>query len=373
MIRLTERQPPKFLESSRMHIITNTNDAETVLRNKAYTIPNLYKFLESLENASGESLKMTRCFVNVAPFFLENEQHQLIRRLALDFFHHKNLSNWDRFISHQISDLVNAIPMGQDVDLVKCVAYPLFDRVGRPLLGVYPDDYQAFDSRATILQKLVEPMQSLRRLKLFEEDVNVLVSMLCDASNREFPTDIYGCKIPDTSFLERLLARSPLDETSCYALSIAMFAALAPLVQTTVNILAIIISELNAKPFVKQDFIENLDRLIHLATAPKYIHRIANESNYIREKYIEKGTTILIDIQKSFDINPNNPTKLSKNFSFGAGAHFCIGAQISKKILKELIPAFFDKFSNTTILSYEIDTDNNIAYAYKKFIIHTSK
>ncbi|NLU96902.1 hypothetical protein B6N13_02160 [Marinomonas sp. UCMA 3892] len=368
-MKLIERQPSKFLENSRMLIITDTSEAETVLRKKTYTIPNLYRFLENLENASGESLEMTRCFVNVAPFFLENERHQLIRKLALEFFHHKNLANWEAFISYQINDLVSAIPKGQKIDLVQVIAYPLFDRIGRPLLGVYPNDYKAFDRRATVLQKLVEPMQSIRKLKLFEEDVKLLVSMLREASNKKKPEVIYNCALPDASFLEKLLDRRPLDETSCYALSIAMFAALAPLVQTTVNMLALIISNLNGKPFIKQDFLDDLDYFIHLSTAPKYIHRIANENNYIGDKYIKEGTTILIDIQKAFDVDTKKNSRLSKHFSFGVGTHFCIGAQISKKILKELIPIFFENFPNTTIVSYEIDVDNSIAYAYKKFIV----
>jgi cytochrome P450 len=365
-----ERLPSKFLKNSRMKIITNSRDADMVLRHKSFEIPNLYQYLENLEKASGESFKMTRCFVNAAPFFLENERHQLIRKLALAFLHNKNLVKWDAFISHQIHNLISVIPKGQGIDLVQVVGYPLFDRIARPLLGVYPKDCELFDSKATVLQRLVEPMQSIRKLNMFEADFDLLVNMLIEVSNDKKPEKIDGFELPDCSLLTQLLNSKPLDEISCYAFSIAMYAALAPLVQTTVNMLAIILMEHQGQPLSEQDFKDNFDRLVHLATAPKYIHRIAKENIHIGDCDVEQGTTILIDIQQAFDVDVRCLEKLSKHFSFGAGAHFCVGAQLSKRILKELIPCFLQKFSSIEVVEHEIDAQNSIAYAYKKFIVN---
>ncbi len=376
------RKPSKFLKNQRMIQITRYQDAEAILRNPNFQIPDLHDFLTQLSTASGQSLESTLTIVNVAPFFLEGEKHRTVRQLALKYFNNKQLECWDDFFSHQLTDLVNTLPEQQTFDLVQDVAYPLFERIARPMLGVNPEDTATFDAKASVLQQLVEPMQSLRKLKAFEQDCELLLNMLKTAPE-PLPDSINGIAIPTTPLLPKLLADKAMEPNACYGFAIAMFAALAPLAQTTVNLLGqFILQQASGQTTdaINQHFDQYFDNCVLHALAPRFIHRIAFEDCTVDEQTVKKGDTVLIDIQKTVEYAADNDDnaavnlsdhqyKLLKHLSFGAGGHFCVGAHLSKRILKQLIPLFIKKYPRLTINHVEYDDSNNIAWACKTLTV----
>jgi cytochrome P450 len=349
-----------------MYFVSDYKLAEHILKSEHFEIPNLYHYLQRLEQASGESFAMTRCFVNASPFFLENERHQLLRKIAVEFLSNKRIKHWDSFFSEQIDFIVGSLPEGENFDIVENVGMPLFDRIARPLLGVYPSNVDEFDRIATVLQRMVEPMLPMKQRKQIESDFKHLIEMLEQASKKP----MFGWKgeksLPTCSLLEQLEIDKPFEPLTRYAFVTAMYAALAPLVQTSVNMLAIIYTENNGAALSSDEFEVQFNRLLHLATAPKFIHRIAKSKQILGSDTINNGCTVLIDIQKA-TLSQSQTSGTVKNLDFGFGAHFCVGAMLSKRILKELVPIFMQRFPYLKVLNKSIDTELNIAYAYKQF------
>lgn len=365
------QQPSKFLKNPRMIIVDDLELAEAILRHPSLQIPNLYEFLERIESASDESLQMMRCFVNASPFFLENERHMLLRRLSMQFLSHKKLLAWDEFISQQIEALVDDIDETAPFDLVTQLGEPIFNRIARPMLGVFPSDNASFDRIATMLQRLIEPMLSLRKLRAFEQDFQALIAMLLATENNPAPTQMCGIDIPCESLLTQVLRDKPLDKISCYAFATAMYAALAPLVQTSVNMVATIYVENEGQALSTEAFDAQFERLIHTSAAPKYIHRIAQKAVCINGVDIAEGATVLIDIQATENKSADS-ARMHKHLGFGSGTHFCVGATLSKRILKQLVPYFMQRFPTLTLQQQEVDVENSIAYAYRLFMVQST-
>lgn len=358
-----------FLKNPNMMFVTDYKLALQVLKSEYFEIPNLYAYLERLEKAAGKSFEMTRCFVNASPFFLENARHKMLRQVAVEFLSGSKLKQWDAFFSQKIKCIIDELPEEKAFDLVANVGMPIFDKIARPLLGVYPSNKTDFDRIATVLQRMVEPMLPLKQRLQSESDFRYLIEMLEVASTkRPSQNNIGVSELPTNSLLEQVQIDKPFDQLTCYAFVTAMYAALAPLVQTAVNMLARIYSENNGRALSALQFEEQFDRLLHLATAPRYIHRIAKKNMELEEVKINEGTTVLIDIQQAV-ITSEGENKISKHLDFGFGAHFCVGAMLSKRILKELVPMFMMRFTQLEILRITTDDELNIAYAYKHFMV----
>lgn len=358
-----------FASNPNMRIVTDYNVALQVLKSEFFEIPNLYNYLERLEEASGMSFEMSRCFVNASPFFLENERHKLLRQVAVGFLSHSKLKRWDTFFSEKINDIINNLPGYSDFDLVADVGMPIFDKIARPLLGVYPRNRKEFDRIATVLQRMVEPMLPLKQRLQSEADFRYLINMLEEATVQADPECDNRVKgLPAASLFEHVQAEKPFDQLTCYAFVTAMYAALAPLVQTGVNMLALIYTENSGRAISTAEFDAQFDRLLHLATAPKYIHRIALKSTSIGGNHFTEGTTVLIDIQRAVVTSSEN-NQISKHMDFGFGTHFCVGAMLSKRILKELVPLFMQRFPALKAQQKVVDTELNVAYAYKLYSV----
>lgn len=363
------RQIDEFANNPNMVFITDYKLALQILKNEYFEIPNLYQYLERLEEASGKSFEMTRCFVNASPFFLENSRHKMLRQIALEFLSRSNLKQWDAFFSEKIKSIINDLPLLGSFDLVANVGLPIFDRIARPLLGVFPSNKKDFDRIATVLQRMVEPMLPLKQRLQSESDFKYLIKML-EAATTEAAgqTNTGDRKLPTKSLLEQVQIDKPFDQLTCYAFVTAMYAAMAPLVQTTVNMLALIYSENNGKALTVAQFEDQFDFLLHLSTAPRYIHRISKKKILLEGLEINEGMTVLIDIQQAV-IKSEVNNKIAKQLDFGFGTHFCVGAMLSKRILKELVPMFMARFTHLNVLHKVADDELNIAYAYKQILV----
>lgn len=99
----------------------------------------------------------------------------------------------------------------------------------------------------------------------------------------------------------------------------------------------------------------HVDDLIRLYASTNLLSKETKKDVKINGKIIPKGTQVLIDIPS---INRDNKqygeqVELEKiddhspsisHLTFGSGSHKCLGAELSKNIIKEFIPRFFEKF-----------------------------
>jgi len=334
----------KFENKEGMIVIKDYDTASEVLKSSNFIVPDLLDFVDRLIEASGRDLSMLRLFIHSSPFFLEGKRHASLRKIGANFLSPENYELWSTFFQSQIDSILDNLQKHHEFDLVKDIGIPVFTELFRPYLGVYPIDEKEFDKKATVLQKLIEPMLSINKLQQVNNDLSeLMLNLSLETSD----------KTTSSSLLEQLMSGDfelTLDEKKAFL--IVLYAATAPLAQTIVNILVRAYED----QINTEELLKNIDKYILESAAPVYIHRIALEDIVINKTSISKGNTVLIEIASAF--------KETKNFAFGSGKHFCLGAFISQKLICEIVPKFIRKYPNLQILSKQKDETNHIAHAY---------
>ena len=84
----------------------------------------------------------------------------------------------------------------------------------------------------------------------------------------------------------------------------------------------------------------------------------------IGEMSFSKGDTILIDIRGTVSKSGGQ-----HHLSFGHGLHFCLGAALSKMVMKKVGTEITQKIEVAEIKVSELDLANSIAMAHKQLIV----
>ena len=165
-----------YESNDRMIIVNDMNIAREVLGSDNFKVPNLGDYLSKVEAATDDAFTVTKRFIGVSPFFLDGPRHAKLRMLAMRFFEQKNIARWDTFLTLNMQQMVDALKDKQDIELTADIAIPIFLNIAQPMLGLYPKTPDYFFTKAMKLQQLVEPMQSLKRIRQFESDLDTLVN-----------------------------------------------------------------------------------------------------------------------------------------------------------------------------------------------------
>lgn len=350
----------KFENKEGIIIIKDFDTAISILKDSSFVVPDLLSFLDKLSEASNIDLSTLRLFTTMSPFFLEGEKHQYLRSIGQVYLGTKYYEKWLPFFQNTIDKILNRINSLEEFDLIQELNIPIFTELLKPYLGIYSNNEKDFDKKAIVLQRLIEPMLSINKLKLVNSDLKELIDSL-DLEKTHNQDSIFKDLLDNNIELS-------LDEKKAYI--IVLYAAIAPLAQTIINIIVYLCE--NKPNISKKDFLNNIDYYIWKCAAPIFIHRIAVEDKIINNTFIKKGNTLLIDISTSIKNHKNNCPMENKNFAFGHGKHLCLGAFISRSLISEIVPRFLDTIS-LKILSKEKDKTNHIANSYMKIIVKNIK
>ena len=351
--------------NERMIIVRDVEEARLVLGSQNFIVPDLGSYLAKLEAATDESFTFTKLFINVSPFFLEGARHSELRALAMQFFEPKNITLWDEFLQHTIMQILHNMQGKKELDLVSEIAMPVFLDIAQPMLGLKPTEPEFFFHKAMKLQQLVEPMQSLKRIKQFESDLARLVNGL-EPRHKQLNSISHVHTLP--SFMTMMAEKTMMDEHTLNAFTITMFAAIAPLAQTAVNMLAYIYTHHDGIAPNEDEFHGAFDIYLAKATAPKYIHRTALVDHYVGDKSVTAGKTVLIDMQAlAGDAIPG--MACPHRMPFGLGQHFCVGSALSKKVLKILVPLFIKQYPRLKLGQAQRNDANLIAHEFLSFCV----
>lgn len=352
----------KFDRNFRVHIVKDYDAALPFLSDPRFTVPDLATFLEKLEqHDQAGSFRHLRLFVEHSPFFLEGAQHKTIRGIASQYFSNRALRCWEPFILDELQGIVDALDT-PEFEAVSAVGAPIFTRVAKPILGLAFIEDERFDRLAMGLQRLVEPMQSLSRLHRMNDELGWLLDTVASG--------VDSGRASGDGVLPRLLADAqlPLSLEGRMALTVTLYAAIAPLAQTVCNVILQLCEQPAASPFDVERFIEDIASHIHRAVAPHYMHRVALEDCSMGDLTIRRGDTLMIDIEQAATL-PATDSAALRSFSFGYGAHYCLGAVMSKFVITALTPRLLERFGRLALVSKEPDINNHIANALGTLVV----
>jgi cytochrome P450 len=347
----------KFENKEGIVFIDDYAQAKAILDNEDFQVPDLLGFLNRLESATEIELKHLKLSVWCSPFFLEGHRQQEIRKLYFKYINNTSLKLWKSFIDDVIESVVSSLPENASFNVVTAVGEKVFTCIARPLLGVFPKDEAIFDEKAMTLQRLVEPMLSIKKLKAVDQDLCELMAQLNGTEKT-----IRFIDTPTKPLLMALVENETVSIDEAYALVTTLYAAMAPLAQTVVNL----IEYVYVNKITDSDELQNIvEQQIQNSVAPNFIHRVVKRTCMIDEMRFSKGDTVLIDIRGAVSKNKGQQNHLS----FGHGLHFCLGAALSKMVMKKVIVELTGKIKVVEIISSELDVNNSIATAHKKLII----
>ncbi|MFC4216897.1 cytochrome P450 [Pseudophaeobacter arcticus] len=325
----SERQSARLIE------VRSFEEARQVVNDdKNWGPPELEPHLRALADRSGRNMDTALQIARNAMFFMSGPRHAEIRRAVAQSLGGNRIGLWDDLIAQQVSAALDHLESKADPDLITHFADPIFRNIMKPVLGVHSSDHTQFDALAPVLQDVLEPwlrLRELERLQLkFEEILNLMR-----------PPDEATLSAP--SILSQLLSADlpSFTEADLKALILVLYGASFNLSHTIGNVLhhVILLGADARKSAADAAWVDqHLEELIAICGSPKYIYRMARTAQTLGQISVNEGETLRLQLPVL------NRGQRAGNLAFGHGLHRCVGAALTKKILRVAIPKFFDRF-----------------------------
>ncbi|WP_372022684.1 hypothetical protein P7L70_04735 (plasmid) [Tistrella mobilis] len=297
--------------------------------------PMMEAHLRALSERSGRDFSRAILIARNAMIFMSGDRHVAARRAVTESLGENRLARWQPHIDACITAALDGLAAAARPDLIRDFTTPLFQAVTRPILGIAPRDPARFDALAPVLQDVLEPWASLKELARLEEVFLELLDLM----------DLPGAgeDLPATPLLTRLLAEGlpDFDARDIRCLVLVLYGAAFNLSHTLGNVIDHLLSlppeeraTLTDPAAVRRD----LEALIALAAAPKYIYRMARHAGTAGGLPVRAYDTVRLLLPSA------NRGAGVGHLAFGHGLHHCVGASLSKRVIRSAIPALFARF-----------------------------
>ncbi|WP_225029257.1 cytochrome P450 [Xinfangfangia pollutisoli] len=306
---------------------------QIVADNDRFMPPTMEPHLRAFGASTGIDIAPAILIARNAMFFMSGERHATARRAVAACLGGNRLPRWQGLMEAQVAQALDRLAAAPRPDLMQDYAEPLFRGITSPVLGIDPTDRARFDALAPILQDILEPWlpkrELLRLLEVFTE-VLALIRLPGEADD-------------PNSVLSTLIAAAPADFSTddIKALVLVLYGASFNLSHTLGNVLHWILiqpREEQARAADPRWIAENMERLISLCGSPKYIYRMVREPAEMGGLSLSARDTTRMQL---LSINRGTATG---HLAFGHGLHHCVGAGLSRMLLRNAVPALFQRF-----------------------------
>ena len=327
--------------SGRMVEVRDIGEARAIVNDdSAWSPPLMEPYLRALSERSGRDFSTAARIARNAMFFMSGPRHGALRREVAACLGSNRLACWQPFIAAQTAAALDRLATSDDPDLIADFADPLFRRVAQPILGIAPRDPDRFNALAPELQEILEPWLPIRRL----EQVQQVFSQALEELEVTGQSDL-----PGPPLLAHLMDRDlpDFDEVDIKAVVLVLYGASFNLSHTLGNVLHQLLSlppELRQQAADPQWVEAELEALIAGCASPKYIYRMARSPERLGDLEIGRHETLRLQL---LSINRGATTG---NLAFGHGLHRCVGAALSKRMLKVAVPALFSRFPDMSLI-----------------------
>lgn len=328
--------------TSRLVEIRDIETARGIVNDDAaFAPPQMEPHLRLLETASGRDMSTAIRISRNALFFMSGERHAIARRAIAEFLGGNRLGVWEGLIDEHIGDTLDALDPVGTVDLVGGYADPLFRKITQSIFGIKATDIDRFNMLAPKLQDVLEPWLPLRDLVRMQDMFGELFDLMI------VPEKAKQDSVP--SLLAALLTAElrDFDADDIKALILVLYGASFNLSHTLGNVLHWILIQ---PPEERRDVADpqwiagNLERLIALCASPKYIYRMARAAE--QRGGLDLGIRDTARLQlASIDRDVSHG-----HLAFGHGLHRCVGAALTRLVLRRAVPEIFKRFPNIKLV-----------------------
>ncbi|MGW1784008.1 cytochrome P450 [Streptomyces sp. NPDC002143] len=301
----------------------------------------------SRATASGEGIPRAIAFPlpTTTMLSMDPPEHGRLRRPAAKAFNARRIQALRPRARKIVNGLLDTmVDAGPPTDLTKALTWQLPITMMSELLGVPVANRDEFTIWVNSLLILTDPEQAMRARAALD---GYLASLI--AQRRAAPTDDLISELVALSDTENDLDDKELVSVADSLLS-AGYEATASQLGSFVYVLLTHPDhwrELVADPGLIPDAVEELSRFIPSSTSAAGFTRVALEDVELSGRTVRAGEAVAIDYTMAnrdrdvFDHpdrldfhRPSNP-----HLAFGYGAHFCIGAQLARMVLRTMLEA----------------------------------
>lgn len=320
----------------------------------------LISFLEEVQERSQIDLSNLLCVVNNFPFFMDGERHTRMRQRVLKHIGTTTgLKLWEDYFDNSLENALNRMETARETELLSDFINPFLQEITCALLGISMEDPGKFRECVELAEMLLDPLLPIRALKKME----VAFADYFEEMLSKEPEERANSKSLLVELLENPVPGYTKKDT--YAFVLVIYAGTIALRHTLANMIFHIISggDTIKKQAASKEWVKaNLEHLIRDAMAVRKVSRLAKESCDVGHLTLEKGETVLIDMQAShFGSEAECPLHAGKKWdsetllnkthmAFGKGNHYCLGANFSKFILSKVVPAMFAKYPDICLV-----------------------
>ena len=339
--------PPAKRRSARLWEVVDPKVARAIAVDDArFSPPGMEPHLIALQEASGRDLSTAIRVARNAPFFQSGPRHAQMRLLGFEALGSNRLVAWTPLIDAEIERALDGLANRPDADLVADFCEPLFRAVCQPIMGLRPRDPEVFNRLAPQLQEVLEPLRSLRSILKVQEMVEVLLGQFDEgglAVTAGQPTSLLG-----------YLAASGWDQMDAEdrkAFVLVLYGASFNVAHTLANAILALASapaDQRGDPADPAWMTAHLDsRIVPAAASPRFIYRIARVSGELEGMAFAPGDTMQLQLA---DINQGLG---AGHLAFGHGLHRCIGAALSRLMIRKAVPALFARYPDLRFIGQE--------------------
>lgn len=333
--------------SARLWEITEPRTARAVaVDDVRFSPPGMEPHLIALQEASGRDLSTAIRVARNAPFFQSGPRHARMRLLGFEALGSNRLTAWTPLIDAEVERALANLDGRTDADLVTDFCEPLFRAVCQPIMGLKPREPAVFNALAPLLQEVLEPLRSMRAILKVQSMVDTLLGQFDEEAH-----DPSGDG--PTSLLSHLAASGwdEMDAEDRKAFVLVLYGASFNVSHTLANAILALASastDQRGDPGDSAWMSEHLDtRIVPAAASPRFIYRIARAGGEIGGVAFEPGDTMQLRLA---DINRDLG---AGHLAFGHGLHRCIGAALSRILIRKAVPALFARYPELRFMGGE--------------------
>ncbi|MCB8839936.1 cytochrome P450 [Aurantimonas sp. VKM B-3413] len=329
--------------NARLVEVKDIATARAIVNNDTdFSPPVMEPHLRELAVTSGKDLSQAIRIARNAMFFMTGERHALARRAVAECLGGNRVSNWQPLVDREVQAALDGLSAAAAPDLIHDFADPLFRGITKSILGLRSTDETRFDSLAPILQDVLEPWLPMRELLRMQDLFAELLSLISVPG----PGERAGNATLLSSMLDADLPE--FEEEDVKALVLVLYGASFNLAHTLGNILHWILIQ---PPEERGDLSDpawtegNLELLTSLCASPKYIYRMA------RRPVAAGDLNLDADVTARMQLLSVNRGVATGHLAFGHGLHRCVGAQLTRLMLRRAVPALFQRHPTLTLVT----------------------
>ncbi|MGC2857105.1 cytochrome P450 [Novispirillum sp. DQ9] len=328
--------------SARMVEVKSLDAARAIVNDDTFMPPAMEAHLGALAAHSGMDLGPALRIARNAMFFMSGERHAVLRRAVAEHLGGNRLEAWQPRFDAAVEDGLARLAASTAPDLISDFADPVFHGATHDLFGIAPADPDRFNQLAPRLQDVLEPWLPMRELRRLQD----LFAGLLDAMRIPAEGEAEGER---QSLLGALLAADlpGFDEDDRKAVVLVLYGASFNLAHTLGNVLYWCLSQPEEERDGAGDpaWIDaRLEELLSLCASPKYIYRMARDATTVDGHAVSPHDTLRLQL-----LSINRGTAAG-NLAFGHGLHRCVGAALSKRLLRTAVPRLFQRFPRLALL-----------------------